>query len=100
MYLVEAEHNITLENINNLSDEIKEFKKLKKNDVSSEYHELLDKLMIEGIICGVNFPKEFRKMAKDRGLYPGGGRYKVRIPYDLNLLNFSENHVEISLKIN
>ncbi|PKK76523.1 hypothetical protein RhiirC2_707329 [Rhizophagus irregularis] len=76
MYLVEAEHNITLENINNLSDEIKEFKKLKKNDVSSEYHELLDKLMIEGIICGVNFPKEFRKMAKDRGLYPGGGRYK------------------------
>uniref|UniRef100_U9SSX6 Uncharacterized protein n=1 Tax=Rhizophagus irregularis (strain DAOM 181602 / DAOM 197198 / MUCL 43194) TaxID=747089 RepID=U9SSX6_RHIID len=79
MYLVEAEHNITLENINNLSDEIKEFKKLKKNDVSSEYHELLDKLMIEGIICGVNFPEEFRKMAKDRGLfsvYPGGGRYK------------------------
>ncbi|RGB26427.1 hypothetical protein C1646_631345, partial [Rhizophagus diaphanus] len=93
MYLVEAEHNITLENIINFADEIKEFKKLKKNDVSSEYHELLDKLMIEGIICGVNFPKEFRKMAKDRGLfivYPGGGRYKVRIPYDLNLLNFSE----------
>ncbi|POG70441.1 hypothetical protein GLOIN_2v1479259 [Rhizophagus irregularis DAOM 181602=DAOM 197198] len=79
MYLVEAEHNITLENINNIADEIKEFKKLKKNDVSSEYHELLDKLMIEGIICGVNFPEEFRKMAKDRGLfsvYPGGGRYK------------------------
>ncbi|CAB4476202.1 unnamed protein product [Rhizophagus irregularis] len=93
MYLVEAEHNITLENINNFADEIKEFKKLKKNDVSSEYHELLDKLMIEGIICGVNFPEEFRKMAKDRGLfsvYPGGGRYKVRIPYDLNLSNFEK----------
>ncbi|CAB4386807.1 unnamed protein product [Rhizophagus irregularis] len=93
MYLVEAEHNITLENINNFADEIKEFKKLKKNDVSSEYHELLDKLVIEGIICGVNFPEEFRKMAKDRGLfsvYPGGGRYKVRIPYDLNLSNFEK----------
>lgn len=58
---------------------------MKKNDVSSEYHKLLDKRPI-GIICGVSFPQKFQDMAKDGGLiivYPGGGRYKVKIPEDV-----------------
>ncbi|GBB92073.1 hypothetical protein RclHR1_01960023 [Rhizophagus clarus] len=95
MFLLEAKHDITnasinSEYLNNFIDEIEELKKLKSQRVNIETELLIRRPV--GVVCGVNFPQQLRNVAKNKGLvvvYPGGGRYKVKIPNEI-IIKFSE----------
>jgi hypothetical protein len=77
LYLCEAKHNITLEQVNKLPERIKKFKQFQA-DAQSEFHSA-KKLV--GVLCGTLFPEKIRKTAhllQFICVYPSGHRYDVQ----------------------
>jgi len=77
LYLCEAKHNMTLEQVFKLPERIKKFKQFQA-DAQSEFHSA-KKLV--GVLCGTLFPEKIRKTAhllQFICVYPSGHRYDVQ----------------------
>ena len=74
------------EHIENLVKRLNEFpNKLEAID-SAKFKKLVGKEFI-GVACGSSFPLELRQKSMEEGLmvvFPGGNRYKVEAPQELN----------------
>ena len=79
LYLCEAKHNMTLDQVNKLPERIKKFKQFQA-DAQSEFHSAKKSV---GVLCGTLFPEEIRKTAhllQFICVYPSGYRYDVQKP--------------------
>jgi hypothetical protein len=77
LYLCEAKHNMTLEQVNKLPERIKKFKQFQA-DAQSEFH---GAKKLVGVLCGTLFPEKIRKTAhllQFICVYPSGHRYDVQ----------------------
>jgi hypothetical protein len=77
LYLCEAKHNMTLEQVNQLPRRIKKFKQLQA-DAQSVFHSAK---MLVGVLCGTFFPEKIRKAAhllQFICVYPSGHRHDVQ----------------------
>jgi hypothetical protein len=77
LYLCEAKHNMTLEQVNQLPERIKKFKQFQA-DAQSDFH---GAKKLVGVLCGTLFPEKLRKTAHHLQfvcVYPSGHRYDVQ----------------------
>jgi hypothetical protein len=77
LYLCEAKHNMTLEQVNKLPERIKKFKQFQA-DAQSEFHSAK---RLVGVLCGTLFPEKIRKTAhllQFICVYPSGHCYDVQ----------------------
>jgi hypothetical protein len=75
----EAEHNMTLQQVNKTVKRIEKFKGFKMN-AQAEFRQV-NKFV--GVLCGIFFPEDLRKTAHILGyicVYPSGNRYGVESP--------------------
>jgi hypothetical protein len=79
LYLCEAKHNMTLNQVNKLDQRIKQFEKIR----AAAQKEFKEVNKFVGVLCGTLFPSDIRESAHQRGyicVYPSGNRYGVEIP--------------------
>ena len=79
LYLCEAKHNMTFQQMNKLPERIKMFRQFQAN-AQSEFHSCKK---IVGVLCGTLFPEEIRKIARLLQficVYPSGHCYDAQKP--------------------
>ncbi|OAJ42500.1 hypothetical protein BDEG_25952 [Batrachochytrium dendrobatidis JEL423] len=80
LYLCEAKHNMTFEQVNKLPARIRKFKEFQAN-AQPEFRNVTK---YAGVLCGTLFPEDIRKNAHLGFIcvYPSGYRYDVKKPED------------------
>ena len=79
LYLCEAKHNMTFQQVNKTVERIQKFNGFKIN--AQEEFRQVNKVV--GVLCGTFFPEDVRKNAHILGficVYPSGNRYGVEGP--------------------
>ncbi|RIA84272.1 hypothetical protein C1645_742464 [Glomus cerebriforme] len=87
VFLCEAKHEVVIENINNLVQQLQEFPS-KIQQANDPTFKLLLRKKRFGVACGVMFSESLREIAKNLGLivvFPDNGYYKVEIPDEVSL---------------
>lgn len=79
LYLCEAKHNMSFNQVTKMPERIQRFKELK----SMAQPEFKNIKKCVGVLCGTLFPENVKKNAHQRGflcVYPSGDRYEVQAP--------------------